>query len=69
MELFLIIMAIIMPLWVVGSTAVATATNQAFADHRLPFWYRSVYAVENRFVRGAHAHRITSHEYMRTATR
>lgn len=69
MELFLIIMAIIMPLWVVGSTAVATATNQAFADNRLPFWYKSVYAVENRFVKGAHAHRITSHEYMRTATR
>ena len=69
MEIFLIVMATIMPLWVVGSTAVATATNQAFADHRLPFWYKCVYAIENRFVKGAHAHRITSHEYMRTATR
>lgn len=69
MEIFFIVMAIIMPLLVFGSTAVATATNQAFADHRLPFWYRSVYAMENRLVKGAHARRITSHEYMRTATR
>lgn len=69
MEIFLIIMAIVMPLWVGGSMAVATATNRAFAEHRLPFWYRSVYTLENRYIRGAHARRITSHEYMRTATR